>query len=55
MTIEENGRRMTIRSKCDGLRYWFNFYNKERFHQSLDNLTPDEVYYDLPHPFAEAA
>ncbi|MFZ1956605.1 MAG: IS3 family transposase [Desulfobacterales bacterium] len=39
----------------DGLRYWFNFYNKERFHQSLDNLTPDEVYYGLPHPFAEAA
>jgi len=39
----------------DGFRYWFNFYNKDRFHQSLDNLTPDEVYYDLPHPFAEAA
>jgi putative transposase len=39
----------------DGLRYWFNFYNRDRFHQSLDNLTPDEVYYDLPHPFAEAA
>jgi len=39
----------------DGLRYWFNFYNRDRFHQSLDNLTPDEVYYGLPHPFAEAA
>ena len=39
----------------DGFRYWFNFYNRDRFHQSLDNLTPDEVYYDLPHPFAEAA
>ena len=39
----------------NGIRYWFNFYNRERFHQSLDNLTPDEVYYDLPHPFAEAA
>jgi putative transposase len=38
-----------------GFRYWFNFYNRDRFHQSLDNLTPDEVYYDLPHPFAEAA
>ena len=23
----------------DGLRYWFNFYNRDRFHQSLDNLT----------------
>jgi len=24
---------------------WFDWYNQERFHQSLDNLTPDEVYY----------
>ena len=38
-----------------GLRTWFPFYNEERFHQSLDNRTPDEVYYELPHPFAEAA
>jgi putative transposase len=38
-----------------GLRQWFNFYNRERSHQALDNLTPDEVYFDLPHPFAEAA
>ena len=30
-----------------GLRDWFRFYNKERFHQSLDDKTPDEVYYDL--------
>jgi putative transposase len=39
----------------EGLRDWFRFYNLERFHQSLDNRTPDEVYYDLPHPLAEAA
>jgi putative transposase len=38
-----------------GLRYWFRFYNRERFHQALDNRTPDEVYYNLPHPFLEAA
>jgi putative transposase len=38
-----------------GLGGWFSFYNQERFHQALDNLTPDEVYYGLPHPFAEAA
>jgi putative transposase len=38
-----------------GLHQWFNFYNRERSHQALDNLTPDEVYFDLPHPFAEAA
>jgi putative transposase len=24
---------------------YFNFYNKERFHQSLDYGTPDEIYY----------
>jgi len=38
-----------------GLRQWFEFYNVERPHQALDNLTPDEVYFNLPHPFAEAA
>jgi len=27
------------------LNIWFKWYNQERFHQSLDNLTPDEVYY----------
>jgi len=39
----------------NGLTEWFRFYNQDRSHQALDNLTPDEVYYDLPHPFAEAA
>ena len=38
-----------------GLEQWFRMYNHDRSHQALDNLTPDEVYYDLPHPFAEAA
>ena len=38
-----------------GLDQWFGFYNAERSHQALDNLTPDEVYFELPHPFAEAA
>jgi putative transposase len=38
-----------------GLRQWVDFYNQERPHQALDNLTPDEVYYDLPHPLAMAA
>jgi putative transposase len=38
-----------------GLEQWFGFYNTERSHQALDNLTPDEVYFDLPHPFSEAA
>ena len=38
-----------------GLAKWIHYYNQERGHSSLDDLTPDEVYYDLPHPFAEAA
>ena len=38
-----------------GLDQWFRFYNQERSHQALDNLTPDEVYYDFYHPFVEAA
>lgn len=38
-----------------GLHQWVNFYNQERFHQALDNLTPDEVYYGLSHPLAMAA
>ena len=38
-----------------GLGEWFRFYNKERSHQALDGLTPDEVYYGTPAPFAKAA
>jgi putative transposase len=38
-----------------GLGRWFNFYNSERSHQSLDNKTPDEVYFNLPHPLVKAA
>ena len=38
-----------------GLSAWIDFYNHERGHSSLDDRTPDEVYYGQPHPFAEAA
>jgi putative transposase len=38
-----------------GFNRWFNFYNRERSHQSLDNNTPDEVYFGLPHPLTKAA
>jgi len=38
-----------------GVDQWFTMYNKERSHQALDAMTPDEVYYGLPHPFKKAA
>ena len=38
-----------------GLAEWINGYNHDRGHSTLDDRTPDEVYYDLPHPFAQAA
>ena len=30
-----------------GLKNWFLFYNQERFHQSLGDKTPDEVYFGI--------
>ena len=38
-----------------GLGEWIRYYCHDRGHSSLDDRTPDEVYYDLPHLFAEAA
>ena len=36
-----------------GLQQWLNFYNSQRSHQSLDNMTQDEVYFAFPHPMAK--
>lgn len=36
------------------LNVWFNWYNQEQFHQNLDDLTPDEVYYQK-HAIPQAA
>ena len=38
----------TIPEARSGLAEYFEFYNKERFHQSLDNETPWAVYSGLP-------
>ena len=46
----DNGRALR-----KGLEGWVRYYNQERGHSSLDDRTPDEVYYGIPHPFAEAA
>ena len=29
------------------IKKYFNFYNTERFHQSLEYATPDEIYYSV--------
>ena len=34
----------TVREACTGLRDFFDFYNNERFHQSLDYRTPAQIY-----------
>ena len=35
----ENGQKLK-----QGTENWMNFYNKERFHQTLNEKTPDQVY-----------
>jgi putative transposase len=32
-------------SLYNGLKKYFEFYNEERFHQSLDYSTPSKMYY----------
>lgn len=34
-----------VKEVRESLFHWFNWYNRERFHQGLGDLTPDEVYY----------
>ena len=34
----------TMSQMADGVDRYFQFYNRERFHQSLDYRTPDEMY-----------
>ena len=46
----ESGRQLR-----NGLLQWFEFYNSRRFHQRLDDMTPDEVYQGLSHPLSWAA
>ena len=38
-----------------GLGKWIQYYNLVRGHSSLDDKTPDEVYYGSVHSFAEAS
>ena len=34
----------TMNELKEGIKKYFKFYNTERFHQSLEYLTPDEMY-----------
>ena len=46
----------TGRTLRECLGEWVRYYNQQRGgHSSLHDRTPDEVYYGLPHPYAEAA
>ena len=36
----EDGKHLT-----EEVKKWFNFYNKERFHQALEYQIPDQVYW----------
>lgn len=35
----------TVQEAREGLEHFINFYNHERFHQSLDYKTPAQVYF----------
>ena len=39
----------TVQDARSGLREFFDFYNHERFHQSLDYRTPAQVYLGRQH------
>jgi len=45
----------TVALARQGIENWLNFYNQERRHASLDRMTPDQVYYDLPSGLPMAA
>jgi len=38
-----------------GIGNWIEFYNQDRRHASLNRMTPDQVYYDLPSGLPMAA
>jgi len=38
----------TVAQAEQGIGNWIAFYNQDRRHASLNRMTPDQVYYDLP-------
>ena len=45
----------TVSQATQGIGDWMDFYNQDRRHASLDRMTPDQVYYDLPSGLPMAA
>ena len=45
----------TVAQAKQGIGVWMAFYNQDRRHASLDRMTPDQVYYDLPSGLPMAA
>ena len=45
----------TVAHATDSIGIWMDFYNQDRRHASLDRMTPNQVYYDLPSGLSMAA
>ncbi len=45
----------TVPQAKEGIGVWLAFYNQDRRHASLNRMTPDQVYYDLPSGLPKAA
>jgi putative transposase len=45
----------SVSQATQGIGHWMGFYSQDRRHPSLDRMTPDQVYYDLPSGLPMAA
>ena len=45
----------TVAQAKENIGIWLAFYNQDRRHASLNRMTPDQVYYDLPSQLPKAA
>ncbi len=45
----------TVAQAKESIGVWLAFYNQDGRHDSLDRMTPDQVYYDLPSGLPKAA
>jgi putative transposase len=45
----------TVAQAKEGIGIWLAFYNQDRRHASLNRMTPDQLYYNLPSGLPKAA